>query len=158
MHQSLHGQRRRLSHKTCAIQKSLLCLHWIQRKAARKRKASKWAVSTDSLERETESVGPSATTRGEGAETTMGHDLWRNWEQLSGGGPTHTKGLLASPDRAQSPDMINRLLPQVGTDKVQNSGQSGGSDRQDQGTTSCSGLHGIPKGPFSASKSSQCPI
>ena len=41
MRQSLPGQRRHLSHKTCAIQKSLLRLHWIQHKAARKRKASK---------------------------------------------------------------------------------------------------------------------
>ena len=122
MHQSSPGQGRHLSHKACAIQTSSLCLHWIQHKAARKRKASKWAVSTDSLERETESVGSSATTRGAGVETAMGHDLWRNWEQLSGGGPTPTnQGLLASQDRAQTPDMIIRSLPQVGPDQVQTS-------------------------------------
>ena len=56
----------------------------------------------------------------------MGHDLWRNWEQLSGGGPTPiNQGLLASPDRAQTPVMIIRSLPQVGMDKVQNTCQSG---------------------------------
>ena len=75
MHQSSPGQGRHLSHKACAIQTSSLCLHWIKHKAARKRKTSKWAVSTDSLARETESVGASGTIRGAEAETTMGHDL-----------------------------------------------------------------------------------
>ena len=56
----------------------------------------------------------------------MGHDLWRNWEHFSSGGPTPTnQGLPAPPDWAQTPDMIIRLLPQVGTDKVRNTGQYG---------------------------------
>jgi hypothetical protein len=126
MHQSSPGQGRHLSHKACAIQTSSLCLHWIQHKAARKRKASKWAVSTDSLARETESVGSSVTTRGAEVETTMGHDLWKNWGQLSGGGPTPTnQGLPAAPDQAQPPAMTIRSLPKVGTDKVQNTCQYG---------------------------------
>ena len=67
---------------------------------------SKWSVSTDSLERVTDSVGQSAATQGERAENGRGRDLWRNWEQLSGGGPTSTnQGLMVSPDRAQTPDM-----------------------------------------------------
>ena len=45
LHQSLPGQGRHLSHKTREIQTSSLRLHWIQHKAARKQKASKWAVS-----------------------------------------------------------------------------------------------------------------
>ena len=66
------------------------------------------------------------TTRGESAESTMGQNSWRNWEQLSGGGPIPTtQGLIASPDKAQTPDIIIRSLHQVGTDKVNNSCQSG---------------------------------
>ena len=87
---------------------------------------SKWAVSMAPLERVTDSAGPKVTTCGESAESTMEHDLWRDWEQLSGGGPIPTtQGLIASPDRAQIPDIIIRLLHQVGTDKVNNSCQSG---------------------------------
>ena len=83
--------------------------------------ASMWAVSMDPLERVTDSAGPKMTTRGESAESTIGHDLWRNWEELSGGGPIPTtQGLIASPDRAQIPDIIIRLLHQVGMDKVNN--------------------------------------
>ena len=94
-------------------------------KGARKRKESKWAVSTDSLEC-AELVGPSGTTRGEAVETTREHALWQNWGQLSGGGPIPTnQGLPAAPDPTQLPALTIRLLPKVGPDKVQNTGQYG---------------------------------
>ena len=126
MHQSSPGQGRHLSHKACAIQTSSLCLHWIKHKAARKRKESTWAVSTDSLSSETESGGSLRPTRGAEVETTREHDLWKNWGHLSGGGPTPTnQGLPAAPDQAQPPAMTIRLLPKVGTDKVQNTYQYG---------------------------------
>ena len=80
----------------------------------------------DPLERVTDSAGSKATTRGERAESTMGHDLWRNWEQISGGGPIPTtQGLIAPPDRAQTSDIIIQSIHQVGTDKVNNSCRSG---------------------------------
>ena len=66
------------------------------------------------------------TTRGEEVETTREHTLWQNWGQLSGGGPIPTnQGLPAAQDQTQLPALTIRLLPKVGPDKVQNTGQHG---------------------------------
>jgi hypothetical protein len=51
--------------------------------------ASKWAVSTDPWEKGTATEDPTGLTM-ERAAITRGPDLWRQWEQLSGGGPIQT--------------------------------------------------------------------
>ena len=49
--------------------------------------------------------------------------------QLSGGGPIPTnQGLPAAPNQAQLPALTIRLLPKVGTDKVQNTYQYGAAE------------------------------